>query len=420
MAPNSSEDSTDQANHSKGASVHKPDWLTPELFHEFLEKDLPNYVKVNKFEVNSAVAPGENFLTVMMRITMEVEMPDSNVESISYMLKVNPRTEEMQYLVGDWHLFEKEQMVYTKYLPKFEEMLQNAGTSVKFGPQLLMPSCKDIKEAIVILEDLRPKGFINVSRRLGLDMQHTEAVLRKLAQFHAASAQYVQEEEEISHLFDRCLASEQDNVVAYRHSIGRALRANLALYGDAQYLEEKLKTYVDNQFEAYLLKTERNPEEFHVLNHGDLWVNNIMFQHNEAGSINETYFIDYQMSRYGPPAHDLLYFLISSTHMEIKLKEFDYFIAFSENLKLLGYQGKIPKLRDIHISLFKHGYWAYAIITNLLTIVLCDPREDVNIDHVLSANDGDDVRMAMFSSQGYVDCMRELLPWLDNRGAFEL
>lgn len=122
------------------------------------------------------------------------------------------------------------------------------------------------------------------------------------------------------------------------------------------------KFYAENQFDPFLWKSEKDPNEFNVLNHGDLWVNNIMFQYKEDGSLKETYFIDFQMGRYGSPAQDLLYFLLSSTNLDIKLKHFDYFISFYhqqliEHLKLLHYKGIKPKLRDIHMALFKYDYW---------------------------------------------------------------
>lgn len=123
------------------------------------------------------------------------------------------------------------------------------------------------------------------------------------------------------------------------------------------------QTYAEANLVPYQMKSSRSPDEFNVLNHGDLWANNIMFQYNGDGSLNETYFIDLQMSRYGSPAQDLIYFLLSSTSLDIKLKHFDYFISYYhrhliDNLKHIKYEGKLPKLRDIHIALFKHDYWS--------------------------------------------------------------
>lgn len=122
------------------------------------------------------------------------------------------------------------------------------------------------------------------------------------------------------------------------------------------------KKYSEAFTDPYHVNYTPDENEFFVLTHGDLWINNIMFQYTTDGSLNDTYFIDFQMGGFGSTAQDLTQFLLSSTALDIKLKNFDYFIAYYhqqliEHLKFLNYQGKIPKLKDIHGSLFKHDCW---------------------------------------------------------------
>lgn len=45
---------------------------------------------------------------------------------------------------------------------------------------------------IIILEDLKPAGYVNAKRQELLDLQHCELTLEKLAKFHAASVLYVE------------------------------------------------------------------------------------------------------------------------------------------------------------------------------------------------------------------------------------
>jgi len=105
---------------------------------------------------------------------------------------------------------------------------------------------------------------------------------------------------------------------------------------------------------------EVDPNDFNVLNHGDSWSNNIMFQYDEFGKIKEVYMVDYQVSKYGSVAQDLLYFLISSTKLEDKLSKFDYYVKvyhdnLVEHLRILKYSKPLPSLRDIHKVLFRYG-----------------------------------------------------------------
>lgn len=57
---------------------------------------------------------------------------------------------------------------------------------------------------------------------------------------------------------------------------------------------------------------------------------------------------------------------------------------------------------------------------NLLPVVLCESRDDANIENVMGEEDGQDVRKSMFSNKRYVANMHILLPWLDKRGLFDL
>ncbi|XP_061395691.1 uncharacterized protein LOC133331309 [Musca vetustissima] len=402
-----------------------PEWLTEELFREFLEKDFPNFKRISNFHIKPAVAAGENYMTVLLRVIISVEMPDSSINTTSYMVKIKPHVERLQIMIKEWQIFRKEHTTYSKYIPKFEQYYAEAGSPLKIAPHILMPQqVHDIKDDLLILEDLRLKGFKNFNRHTGLDMIHTKAVLRKLAQFHAASAHYALEEEEFPAMYDQCFTAKKDLFHDHRLRIGKIFRENLHLYGGMEYLEDKLKNYAELKCDPFQMKSERDPAEFNVLNHGDLWVNNIMFQYNDDGSLKETYFIDFQMGRYGSPAQDLLYFIFSSTSVDIKLKHFDYFISYYhrkliENLQLLMYKGVMPKLKDIQLALFKHDYWAYTTVSALMPIVLCEARDDANVDNLTGEN-GEEFRQAMYGGANYVKSMKMLLPWLDNRGAFDL
>lgn len=99
---------------------------------------------------------------------------------------------------------------------------------------------------------------------------------------------------------------------------------------------------------------------FKVLNHGDLWMNNLLFQEGEKQI--EMQFIDFQLSFWGSPAGDLLYFLISSISDEFKIAKFDeliecYHEALVDSLKRLNYVDAIPTLDEIHADLLEKGFF---------------------------------------------------------------
>lgn len=217
-----------------------PEWLNEQLFEEILAKQIPKYKKITNFIIRPAVKTGENFMTVMLRITLELELSDKTKTIISYMVKIKPTPERLQLMIKEWRIFFKEHNTYTKYIRAFEKYYDDAGCNIKLAPHILEPPKSSVTEDVLILEDLRPKGFKNFDRRLGLDLEHTKAVLKKLAQFHAASAHHFQKAGPYLEIYDKCLYSDKDMYEDHRIKLHKIFRDNLELYGNFQYLEEKL------------------------------------------------------------------------------------------------------------------------------------------------------------------------------------
>lgn len=96
-------------------------------------------------------------------------------------------------------------------------------------------------------------------------------------------------------------------------------------YENGEYLIFKDESeHVKELFQFWKVKID----QFNVLNHGDLWGNNIMFRYNEEGAADKCLFLDYQAPKYGAPSQDLYYFIILSPAKNIKIQEFDYFIKY--------------------------------------------------------------------------------------------
>ncbi|KAJ9590258.1 hypothetical protein L9F63_016621 [Diploptera punctata] len=94
---------------------------------------------------------------------------------------------------------------------------------------------------------------------------------------------------------------------------------------------------------------ERDEAGYNVLNHGDLWLNNVMFKYNEdTQEVQDVRLVDYQLSYYSSPVIDLLYLLISSAspdvleNLDVLLTE--YYITLCGTLSKLGYQNLQPSM----------------------------------------------------------------------------
>ncbi|KAH8247817.1 hypothetical protein KR038_010471, partial [Drosophila bunnanda] len=401
-----------------------PVWITQELFREFLDRDFPDLKSVKSFQLETTGGKGENYTTLLLRANFELELKDGSQQSTSYMAKILPNNSNRQNVIT-WQVFEKERTTYGEYVPEFEQMYRDAGTEVTFGAHYYEFK-EPLDEEVIVLEDLGRRGFRNVNRHIGLDLTHSEAVLAKLAQFHAASAERYEVKGAYPAVYNRNLCSKQDDFKEFRHNQIKAFVEALPLY-EASDLAQSIESFgyqAEDMFQQYAPQIKG---EFRVLNHGDAWSNNFMFQYDETtGKLSEIYFVDLQMSRFSSPAQDLLYFILSSTQLDIKISKFDYFIKYyhdklTENLKLLKYPKELPSLRSLHQSILRYGDWILPIISVLLPVVLVDGSEDANMDSMMDTEaSGEKFRNNLFKNPRIIRNLMEILPWAHRRGAFEI
>ncbi|XP_017083557.2 uncharacterized protein LOC108116281 [Drosophila eugracilis] len=400
-----------------------PAWLDQEKFVEFIKSDFPDLKEIKSFELEPTGGKGENYTTLLLRANFQLELNDGSEKSISYMAKILPNSGNRDN-VASWKVFDKERMTYGQYIPEFEQMYKDAGRDITFGPRYY-ESKDQLDEELIVLEDLGKRGFKNVNRQNGLDMLHTEATLEKLAQFHAASAVRFELKGAYPAEYNRNLCSQEDTFKVFREAQTKAFVEAFPLY-DASHLAKDVESYghhSQDMFQAYAPKIEG---EFRVLNHGDAWCNNFMYQYDKAGKLLETYFVDLQMSRFSSPAQDLYYLILSSTQLDIKISKFDYLVKYyheklTENLKLLKYPKSLPSLRGLHQSFFDHADWILPIVSLLLPIVLVDGSDDANMDSLMdSEGAGDKFRNNLLKNPRMIKHQKVILPWAHRRGAFEV
>lgn len=78
-----------------------------------------------------------------------------------------------------------------------------------------------------------------------------------------------------------------------------------------------------------------------VFLHGDLWANNVLFRKNAQGKVTDAMILDFQLARYGPPAHDLMMSLYLIQNGEFRRKHETellnrYYQKFSQELAAEG------------------------------------------------------------------------------------
>lgn len=125
------------------------------------------------------------------------------------------------------------------------------------------------------------QNFEKVDRRAGLDVKHLKVVLKHLAKLHAASAA----------LPDETFSNHQQPNISEYFKVFHSLFVNCVkslvdevteeVFEDASELAKKLSAFesfmIDKSSEAFMLQ----PDDFGVLCHGDLWLNNLWFTYDD-------------------------------------------------------------------------------------------------------------------------------------------
>lgn len=203
--------------------------------------------------------------------------------------------------------FRRELFFHQELLPKVEELLLSVGDNTKLTEKYVEDIIHDlIKQRVKLMffrvicivnerpqpkylmfEELSPEQFSKVDRKSGLGLNHLKVVMENLAKLHAASAVLpfgtfkfhqqpnISEYFKVFHsLFVNCVGSLVDKLSTEK-------------FDEAEKLAIKLNSFernmIDKSSEAFMLQAD----DFGVLCHGDLWLNNLLFEYDdEAEPIN--------------------------------------------------------------------------------------------------------------------------------------
>lgn len=173
-------------------------------------------------------------------------------------------------------------------------------------------------ESVLVLENIKPKGFISADFTRGLTLRQATAAVEAIATVHAMSLSLKIKEgkplsERYPFLFQTTRASDSYQQLVERGlpQLSQFLERKPGLESILEALNEirpKTKEIIEN-----LLSPE---EPTALITHTDFWCNNLMFK--EDDSVCECAILDWQMVTYSRPTNDLALLLISSVPAELR------------------------------------------------------------------------------------------------------
>ncbi|CAG9801146.1 unnamed protein product [Chironomus riparius] len=332
----------------------------------------------------------------------------------------------MAMSLSELNVYHREKIMYENVLTKFENILFNKlGEKVKFGPKMSM--FKYEPNPIMVLDDLKAEGYEIVERKECLSLKLSKCFLTKIAKFHAAGAKVLQTEGMLFDCLDRNSpnAAKQDNesplsltFLRMHDEFIKALRS----YGGCDEYADKVEKWDRNLLATgYLYESKPMKCGLRVLNHGDVWTNNMMFNLDT----NEVLLIDYQLSFWGSPAYDILPFLAASIHDDIKVKHFDELVEFyyqelSESLRKLDYSDPIPNFEEFKDDLMEKGFIFAGFLEYLFFV---KTTSGFSFDMLMFGKDEEalqEVYNRLYQEEAFVKAVKVWLPFMNERGFLDV
>ena len=161
---------------------------------------------------------------------------------------------------------------------------------------------------------------------------------------------------------------------------------------------------------------------FQVLNHGDCWVNNFMVKYDEENNPIDVLLIDFQISFWGSPAVELLYFFISSLNDDIKVDYFDELVEYYHNelvnnLKMLNYEKPVPTLEELNVDIVEKSHYSSTCLMFVLFVCKMSSKKEVTIDQIMKGGEGsEELLKIIYTNDCYTKACKKWLPFFNSRG----
>lgn len=334
--------------------------LPVEKLDTLLAQSLGNDLQIDHVEWKPLTAPGENYGSVMLAITVTLTRSKNKTETLNLVMKLPPPTSYLLDLFDSPVSFKKEIHFYNSMAKEFVNLQLECGIKEQdlsilvpkyYGGRLGLKSPEVFDEhAAIAMENIKFTGYDTEDRIYGLDEKHARVAIDQLAKLHALVVAFKLKKPQLYQKMAEIVLAKLGNETTEK-CVGEMIRK---VHADIKEMDE-FKLLVDRVTRTieYCVQANKNPgvveEPWGTLIHNDYWVNNMMFQHDARGEITDMKIVDFQLCVYDYGVKDLIFFLMSSLKKELldnKLNDLIdfYYSCFVRMLKTLKVDTeKFPK-----------------------------------------------------------------------------
>jgi len=405
-------------------ALETPTWLNLCFVEKVLRKsEGDNSIQVIDIFSKPATNKGDNYTSDMIRVTTEFSRDQGGrkiTEKKSIIVKISPIVEGVrQDLIAKSGIFHIEILMMSDTLDKMNKLL---GPKHRLSGKGLY--VQNDNPTLLVIEDLAPLGFRMADRLSGLDLTHSVLALRGLARFHASSVAICEKEPNQKKMYSRGMFnSEHPPEMGEFFIMGvKALADELANWPEGKKYSEKIAKLSDHIYQIGIDACKFSEDDFNVINHGDFWVNNMLFKYDNNDKPIEHICVDFQLCVYTSPAVDLLYFLSTSPSPDVIENKRDvllneYLGTLSATMKQLDCKTQPPTMEELKATLKRRGSYGMIASFSILPFVLCCKSEAKDLDEIMGT--GSYINPG-YKNEAYKKLILKRLPMYDEWGLLDL
>ena len=271
-----------------------------------------------------------------LEVTINRSNSDESEKHVFFAKSLPQDSERMSDFAKKCRVFNQEAKFYNEMMPRLLE---------DYKDELWGPKCYLATEEVVVLEDLRAKGFAMRENRT-FDGEHLRSAARALARMHACSV--LAERRAGRPLKDVCPEACAEQIFSQQLRERGLFRLLLEL--TEKIAREHGRSYggLGSAFDAVFERVRSSKDKNQVISHADTWCNNFMFSGDEPP---KCLLIDFQLARYANRMWDVAQLVYYTTTKDIRMKEEPgalgaYHEEFSEVLRKHDSALILPSLSD--------------------------------------------------------------------------
>lgn len=399
--------------------------LPPYLEADLIEKSLAylypdEAIVVENFEIFPATTAGDNYISDVFRVSVQFRPSAKKQETqrTSLIVKSMPAAGFRKAIIEELAVYEKEREMFLEVIPELSRIANDEFFAATCYYATRAP------ERTIVFSDLKSSGYVMANRHAGLDFEHCALIMRKIGKFHAASIPYAARNlEKMDKFFNFSMINTtlEENSGFVGGIFENGLRTLITVAEESWTdFDPKILTKLKQLLPVYIAKLEaclgqKFDDGFKVINHGDLWCNNMLFKYNNmSNKLEDMVLVDFQLCFYSSPGVDLNFAISNCPNLETRSRTDElisiYHNSLSETLKSISYHS-IPTMAEIKHEIKRMEFYALVLVVSFLPIVMMEKSENFepSIDAMVDEDLAEKSRKIQYNGKQYQDIVRPML-----------